>query len=116
MQAAEGRQVASYALSAATCAGQRTHPKTVGWHPNASRRRMAQSVHRLRSFRIGTKASSPRKTLPESPAWLFPEYEFGKMNPRTHRYAIMERILERGTWSEVNWLFDTCGEKRCEIG
>jgi len=72
---------------------------------------MAQSVHRLRSFRIGTKASSPRKSLPESPAWLFPEYEFGNMNPRTHRYVIMECILERGTWSEVNWLFDTYGER-----
>jgi hypothetical protein len=25
-----------------------------------------------------------RRTLPASTAWLFPEYEFGKMNPRAH--------------------------------
>jgi len=41
-----------------------------------------------------------RRTLPESTAWLFPEYEFGKMNPRAYRHVIIERILERGTWSE----------------
>ncbi len=52
-----------------------------------------------------------RRTLPASTAWLFPEYEFGKMNPRAYRHVIIERILERGTWSQVNWLFDTYGEK-----
>jgi hypothetical protein len=57
------------------------------------------------------KASSPRKSLPESTAWLFPEYEFGKMGPRIHRHVIIERILERGTWAEINWLFDEYGEQ-----
>jgi hypothetical protein len=56
------------------------------------------------------KSLSPRKTLPESAAWLFPEYEFAKMNLRRHRHVIMERILERGTWGEINWLFDEYGE------
>ena len=44
---------------------------------------------------------SSRRILLESTVWLFPEYEFGKINPRTHSYVIMERILERGMWSEV---------------
>jgi len=57
------------------------------------------------------KASSPRKSLPESTAWLFPEYEFNKINPHAYRYVIMERILERGTWAEINWLFDEYGEQ-----
>ncbi len=43
-----------------------------------------------------------RRILPESAAWLFPEYEFDKMNPRTYRHVIIERILERGMWSEIN--------------
>ena len=49
--------------------------------------------------------------LPESTERLFPEYEFTRMNTRTHLYTIMERILERGTWREINWLFDTYGER-----
>jgi Family of unknown function (DUF6922) len=57
------------------------------------------------------KASSPRKSLPESTAWLFPEYEFGKINPRAYRHVIIERILERGTWAEINWMFDEYGEQ-----
>jgi len=52
-----------------------------------------------------------RRTLPESTAWLFPEYEFSQVKLNTHRHVIIERILERGTWSEVNWLFDVFGEK-----
>lgn len=52
-----------------------------------------------------------RHSLPESTAWLFPEYDFARMNPREYRDVIMERILKRGTWSEVNWLFDQYGEQ-----
>ena len=52
-----------------------------------------------------------RQHLPDSTAWLFPEYNFAKMNSRTHRHVIIERILERGSWSEVNWLFATYGEQ-----
>lgn len=52
-----------------------------------------------------------RKTLPQSTTWLFPEYDFANVNPRRDRDVIMERILERGTWSEVNWLFDYYGER-----
>ena len=44
--------------------------------------------------------------LPVSTAWLFPEYNFADMDVRKHRYVIMERILERGAWNEINWLFD----------
>jgi hypothetical protein len=58
-----------------------------------------------------SRASTSKNGLPESTAWLFPEYGFGKMNPRTHRHVIIERILDRGTWHEINWLFDTYGER-----
>lgn len=51
-----------------------------------------------------------QSTLPESTAWLFPEYNFADIDVQKHRYVIMERILERGDWSQVNWLFDQYDE------
>jgi hypothetical protein len=50
--------------------------------------------------------------LPETAGWLFPEYDFEKMEPIRYAATIMERILERGAWAEVNWLFDHYGERR----
>lgn len=50
--------------------------------------------------------------LPETSDWLFPEYDFEKMRPRKHISTIVERILERGTWEEINWLFDHYGERQ----
>lgn len=55
-----------------------------------------------------THDSSP---LPASTAWLFPEYDFASIDVRKHRYVIMQRILERGDWSEINWLFDNYHER-----
>ncbi|MBX7234123.1 MAG: hypothetical protein K1X65_07055 [Caldilineales bacterium] len=55
--------------------------------------------------------SSQATTLPESTAWLFPEYNFAGIDVRKHRHVIMERILERGDWSQVNWLFDHYHER-----
>jgi hypothetical protein len=48
--------------------------------------------------------------LPTDAAWLFPEYDFESMNLRDHRGVIIERMLERGSWAQVRWLFATYGE------
>ena len=48
--------------------------------------------------------------LPADADWLFPEYEFESMNLRDHRGVIIERVLERGSWEQVRWLFATYGE------
>ncbi len=50
--------------------------------------------------------------LPETSDWLFPEYDFEQMEPNAYSSVIMERILERGSWAEVNWLFDHYGESQ----
>lgn len=57
----------------------------------------------------------PRKhvrTLPESTAWLFPEYRFERMDDEGYANVIIERILEHGTWDELRWLFGRYGRKR----
>ncbi len=48
--------------------------------------------------------------IPVDTAWLFPEYEFQSMNLEDHQGVIIERILERGTWGQIRWLFKTYGE------
>jgi hypothetical protein len=48
--------------------------------------------------------------LPADTAWLFPEYDFETMNLERHRSVIIERVLERGTWGQLCWLFATYGE------
>lgn len=50
--------------------------------------------------------------LPETSDWLFPEYDFASMTLERHAGVIIERILERGAWEEINWLFDQYGERR----
>ena len=50
--------------------------------------------------------------LPMSIAGLFPEYRFESMDAETHESVITERVLERGTWPELRWLFDRYGENR----
>ena len=49
--------------------------------------------------------------LPADTAWLFPEYEFKTMNPESYAGVIIERILERGTWAQMRWLFAHYGER-----
>jgi hypothetical protein len=49
--------------------------------------------------------------LPPSTAWLFPEYDFALMDLEQHRGVIIERLLERGTWEQLRWLFLTYGEE-----
>jgi hypothetical protein len=50
--------------------------------------------------------------LPGSTAWLFPEYDFDSMDLQEHSGVIIERLLERGTWAQIRWLFATYGEVR----
>lgn len=48
--------------------------------------------------------------LPIDSAWLFPEYDFERMNLEDYRGVIIERILERGSWGQIRWLFESYGE------
>ena len=50
--------------------------------------------------------------LPADTAWLFPEYDFEAMSLEHHSGVIIERLLERGTWEQVRWLFAIYGEER----
>lgn len=50
------------------------------------------------------------KPLPADSAWLFPEYDFEQMSLQQHRGIIIERILERGSWEQLRWLFQTFRE------
>jgi hypothetical protein len=48
--------------------------------------------------------------LPIDSAWLFPEYPFLDISVDEHRGVIIERILEKGSWEQLRWLFATYGE------
>ena len=48
--------------------------------------------------------------LPADAAWLFPEYDFDTMDADSHKSVIIERVLERGTWEQLRWLFATYSE------
>jgi hypothetical protein len=50
------------------------------------------------------------RALPDDTAWLFPEYDFAAVDLKRHQGVIIERILERGTWEQLRWLFSTYGE------
>lgn len=43
--------------------------------------------------------------IPLDMAWLFPEYEFAAIGIQSHQGVIIERVLERGSWEQVRWLF-----------
>lgn len=49
--------------------------------------------------------------LPVSSEWLFPEYDFARMEPTEYAGVIIERILDRGSWAEIRWLVDTYGKR-----
>lgn len=53
-----------------------------------------------------------RADLPPDSAWLFPEYDADSLEVERHSGVIIERLLERGGWDQVRWLFDTYGEER----
>jgi hypothetical protein len=50
--------------------------------------------------------------LPASSAWLFPEYEFARMNTDEYTGVIIERILDRGSWAEIRWLLETYDKRK----
>ncbi len=61
-------------------------------------------------FRYLKHSSLKHLHIPPDMAWLFPEYAFATMDVQTHRGVIIERVLERGSWEQVRWLFATYGE------
>jgi len=50
--------------------------------------------------------------LPPDLEWLFPEYDFAEMGLSSHQGIIIERVLEKGSWEQVHWLFKTYGEEK----
>lgn len=52
-----------------------------------------------------------KKKLPGSLEWLFPEYDFNQMSLQSHQGVIIERVLEKGNWEQVRWLFKAFGEE-----
>jgi len=60
---------------------------------------------------LADKQPQANNSLPTDTAWLFPEYEFETMNLESHAGVIIERILERGTWAQLCWLFAHYGER-----
>ena len=58
-----------------------------------------------------TQYSTKNNTrFPPDSKWLFPEYEFETMTVDQHQGVVIERILERGSWSQIRWLLATYGE------
>jgi hypothetical protein len=53
-----------------------------------------------------------QRQLPSDSAWLFPEYDFGSIRLESHSSLIIERMLERGSWEQLRWLFKIYGEPR----
>jgi|GEM_PF-966307 len=49
--------------------------------------------------------------LPADSGWLFPEYTFEKMSLGEYDGVIIERILEKGSWAQLRWLFATYGKE-----
>ncbi len=60
----------------------------------------------------GKQVELAENGLPFDSAWLFPEYYFEEMNVKRYQGVIIERILERGSWEQLCWLFDTFGESQ----
>jgi len=49
--------------------------------------------------------------LPPDLEWLFPEYDFNRMGLQSHQGVIIERVLEKGSWEQVRWLFIVYGKE-----
>jgi hypothetical protein len=48
--------------------------------------------------------------LPPDVEWLFPEYDFTEIGLYSHQGVIIKRVLEKGSWEQVRWLFKIYGE------
>ena len=66
----------------------------------------------MADFSFDEQVSVPNNQLPVDAAWLFPEYNFESINLIDFQGVITERILERGSWSQIRWLFSTYGEQQ----
>lgn len=58
-----------------------------------------------------TESKLSQIVIPADMAWLFPEYAFTTMDIQSHQGIIIERVLERGSWEQIRWLFIMYGEK-----
>lgn len=56
------------------------------------------------------KTSLTPNKLPKDSEWLFPEYDPHRLHPQKHAGIIIERILEKGSWEQIQWLFNRYGE------
>jgi hypothetical protein len=63
-------------------------------------------------MKLANHPTSPPNRPPGDTAWLFPEYDFEEIDLEQHEGVIIERILERGAWEHLRWLFQTYGEAR----
>jgi len=61
---------------------------------------------------MANKVTLAGNQLPADAKWLFPEYDFEVMEVQRYSGVIIERILERGDWKQLRWLFATYGEHR----
>jgi hypothetical protein len=63
-------------------------------------------------LRLEKREMRPARRLPADSAWLFPEYDWDSLELEPDSGIIVERLLERGSWPQVRWLFTTYGEER----
>ena len=70
------------------------------------------TIHDPTEMKRQDKLTPTSSYLPPDSAWLFPEYEFKTIGLESHQGVIIERILERGTWAQLRWLFAMYGEER----
>ena len=68
----------------------------------------------VKNLRVLWKHVQMMKTISKlSPdlEWLFPEYDFAEMGLDSHQGVIIERVLEKGSWEQVRWLFRAYDEE-----
>ena len=54
------------------------------------------------------------KKLPDALKKCFWDIDFLKLNPKTHSYFIIERILEHGDKKAISWMKKNYNQKRIE--
>jgi hypothetical protein len=53
-----------------------------------------------------------KPNLPPDLEWMFPEYDFAEVGLSSHQGVIIERVLEKGAWEQVRWLFKSYSEEK----
>ncbi|MCI0528392.1 MAG: hypothetical protein L0Y56_13210 [Nitrospira sp.] len=69
-------------------------------------------MKQLQSIIMNMIALPATKSLPPDSAWLFPEYDVETIDLHSYQGVIIERILEKGSWDQIHWLFTQYGEKK----